>query len=72
VSKVLENPKKDQVAIKVPIEGDFKGVKTNITETIWELLRNAFIQALADYRLSSTVVSCGGRSTGERFKRRNR
>jgi hypothetical protein len=46
VSKVLENPKKDQVAIKVPIEADFKGAKTNITETIWELLRNAFIQAL--------------------------
>jgi hypothetical protein len=46
VGTVLKNPKKDQVATKVPIEGDFTGSQTNIAETIWELLRNAFIQAL--------------------------
>jgi hypothetical protein len=44
--KILENPKKDQVATKVPIEGDFTGSNTDIIETIWELLRNAFIHAL--------------------------
>ncbi|HKH62872.1 MAG TPA: DUF748 domain-containing protein [Flavitalea sp.] len=46
VSKVLENRKKDQIATKVPIEGDFSGAETNIIEAIWELLRNAFIHAL--------------------------
>jgi hypothetical protein len=45
-AKILENRKRDQVATKVPIEGDFKRSETNITEAIWELLRNAFIQAL--------------------------
>jgi hypothetical protein len=45
-AKILENRKKDQVATRIPIEGSFKGSQTNITEVIWELLRNAFIQAL--------------------------
>jgi hypothetical protein len=44
--KVLENHKKDQVATKVPIEGSFNGSHTDVVEAIWELLKNAFIQAL--------------------------
>ncbi|MBC7829661.1 MAG: DUF748 domain-containing protein [Chitinophagaceae bacterium] len=44
--KILKNQKKDQIATRVPIEGDFGGAQTDITEMIWELLRNAFIQAL--------------------------
>ena len=44
--KVLENHKKDQVATKVPIEGSFTGSHTDVIEAIWELLKNAFIQAL--------------------------
>jgi len=46
VGNVLTNPKKEQIATKVPIEGDYKSSDTNILEAIWELLRNAFIQAL--------------------------
>ena len=46
VGTILKNPKKDQVATKVPIEGDFTGSETDISEAIWQLLRNAFIQAL--------------------------
>ncbi len=45
-SEVLENHKKDQVATKVPIEGSFNGSHTDVMEAIWELLKNAFIQAL--------------------------
>lgn len=59
VSKILENRKKDQIATKVPIEGNFAGAETNITETIWELLRNAFIQALMpsiDHQISLRSV----------------
>jgi len=46
VGNVLTNPKKEQIATKVPIEGDYKSSNMNILEAIWELLRNAFIQAL--------------------------
>ncbi len=43
---ILRNQKKDQVATKITLEGDFKNPKTNIIDAIWEVLRNAFIQAL--------------------------
>jgi len=43
---IFKNQKKDQVATKVDIEGDFKNPKTNILDAVWEVLRNAFIQAL--------------------------
>jgi len=43
---VLRNQPKDQVATKVPMEGSFKNPQTNIFEAVWEVLRNAFIQAL--------------------------
>lgn len=43
---ILTNPKKDQVATKVPIQGTFKNSNTDNMEAIWELLKNAFIQAL--------------------------
>lgn len=46
VGDVLENHKKDQIASKVPIEGNFAGSHTDVTEAIWELLKNAFIRAL--------------------------
>ena len=43
---ILENHKKEQVATKVEIEGNFNGSHTDIIEAIWELLKNAFIHAL--------------------------
>jgi len=43
---IFKNQKKDQVATKVDIEGDFKNPKINILDAVWEVLRNAFIQAL--------------------------
>ena len=43
---ILENRKKDQIATKVPIQGSFAGSNTDVIEAIWELLKNAFIQAL--------------------------
>jgi hypothetical protein len=44
--KILENPKKEQIATKVPVEGSFNNSNTDVIEAIWELLKNAFIQAL--------------------------
>ena len=43
---ILKNPKKDQVATKVPIEGEFSNTSIDTWEAIFELLKNAFIQAL--------------------------
>ena len=43
---VFKNQNKDQLATKVTIKGDFKNPQTKTLEAIWEVLRNAFIQAL--------------------------
>jgi len=43
---LFKNQKKDQVATKVDIEGDFKNPKINTLDAVFEVLRNAFIQAL--------------------------
>jgi hypothetical protein len=43
---IFKNQKKDQLASKITIKGAFKNPKTNTIDAIWEVLRNAFIQAL--------------------------
>jgi hypothetical protein len=43
---VLKNPKKDQVATKIPIEGTFGNADIGGWEAVIEVLRNAFIEAL--------------------------
>lgn len=46
VGVVFENRRYDQVATKVPIKGKFDNPDINTWEAVWELVRNAFIQAL--------------------------
>ncbi|MBL0341381.1 MAG: DUF748 domain-containing protein [Bacteroidetes bacterium] len=46
VGVVVENRKKDQVATKVPLNGDFGNVEIGTTSAVVYLLRNAFIQAI--------------------------
>ncbi|MEP6724674.1 MAG: DUF748 domain-containing protein [Bacteroidota bacterium] len=46
VGVIFRNQKKDQIATKVPLEGNFKNPKTNTLDAVFEVLRNAFIQAL--------------------------
>ena len=56
---ILENPKKDQIASKVPIQGEFSKSQTNTAEAVWELLKNAFIRALipaVDNQINITSV----------------
>ena len=38
--------RKDQLATKVEIEGDFKNPDTHTLDALWEVIKNAFIQAL--------------------------
>jgi hypothetical protein len=46
VGVIFKNQKKDQIATKFNLEGNYSNPQTNIIEAIWEILRNAFIQAL--------------------------
>lgn len=46
VGVVFKNQKKDQLATKVPIEGNFNNPDVNVLEAIWQVLKNAFIKAL--------------------------
>ncbi|MFN3378851.1 MAG: DUF748 domain-containing protein [Runella zeae] len=46
VGNVLENPKKEQVATKLAMEGSFEKPRIRTLDAVFELLRNAFIRAL--------------------------
>lgn len=43
---ILKNPSKDQIATKIPIEGNLEGTAVSTWYAIIQLLRNAFVQAL--------------------------
>jgi hypothetical protein len=43
---IFQNQKKDQLASKVEIKGDLKNPETQTLDALWQVLRNAFIQAL--------------------------
>jgi hypothetical protein len=44
--EVFENQSKDQVATKIPFEGKLDNPKTDVWETVINVLQNAFIQAI--------------------------
>lgn len=46
VKDIFTNPPKEQVATRVPFSGSFGKTEVGIWTTIWELIKNAFIQAL--------------------------
>jgi hypothetical protein len=45
-SEVVENQPKEQVASKIPFQGEFEDPKVGVLSAMAELLRNAFIRAL--------------------------
>jgi hypothetical protein len=45
VAEFFENQKEDQFATKAPIEGDLKDIKSGAWPAIWNVFRNAFVQA---------------------------
>jgi hypothetical protein len=45
--KILKNPKKDQIATRIPFEGSTNDIKASVWYTILDVLRNAFIEALS-------------------------
>lgn len=46
LGNVLENPKEEQVATRTTIEGTFDNTNVRVWEAVWELLKNAFVEAL--------------------------
>ncbi len=46
LGQVFKNQDKDQIATKIPFQGDLKNPNTNIWYAIMNILRNAFIQAI--------------------------
>jgi hypothetical protein len=60
VAQVFKNQSKDQVATKVSFQGDFDNPNTDVWSAVFNVLRNAFIQALQpaiDNEINITVVA---------------
>jgi hypothetical protein len=45
VAEFFENQKEDQFATKVPLQGNLEDIKSGVWPTIWNVFRNAFVQA---------------------------
>jgi len=59
VAQIFKNQRKDQVATKIPFEGNIKDPNSSIWYTISELLTNAFIRAIQpsiDHQISIASV----------------
>ncbi len=46
-TNIFKNQKEDQLATKVPIQGDLNNPDTKIWPTVWNTLKNAFVEALS-------------------------
>ena len=46
LGSILENPEEEQVATRTTIEGTFDNTNVRVWEAVWELLKNAFVEAL--------------------------
>lgn len=60
VATILKNQPKDQLATKIPISGVYSNSQVDLTTTVVELLRNAFIRALLpkfDQKITTTQVT---------------
>lgn len=47
ILEIFENQGKDQFATKVPLKGDLENPKTKVFTAVWNIFKNAFIQALS-------------------------
>ncbi|MEX1269617.1 MAG: DUF748 domain-containing protein [Balneolaceae bacterium] len=47
VTEIFENQREDQFATEVPLSGDLNDVEAGIYPTIWNIFRNAFVEAFS-------------------------
>jgi hypothetical protein len=45
VAEFFENQKEDQFATKVPLQGNLENIESGVWPSIWNIFRNAFVQA---------------------------
>lgn len=63
--KIFQNQKHDQFATEVPFSGNLQNPDINIWETVTNLLRNAFVQALrAELKGTISFENIGGEDIG--------
>jgi hypothetical protein len=45
LAEVFENQKEDQLATRVPMDGDLNNIEAGVWPTVWNIFRNAFVKA---------------------------
>ncbi len=68
VGSIFKNPNKKQLATKVPIEGNFEDPSINTWEAVWEVLKNAFIEALMPSVDNEINIQSAANTSGEADK----
>jgi hypothetical protein len=58
VSEIFENQKKEQIATRTPISGDLNNLEAGVWPTVWNIFKNAFIEALSK-RVEGTIDFAG-------------
>lgn len=64
--EILKNQRKEQLATKIPIEGSFSNTTIDTWEAVFEVLRNAFIEALMPSVDHEINLSSAAEVSGER------
>lgn len=54
LSEVFENQKEDQLATRVPLQGNLNNVEAGVWPTVWNIFRNAFVKAF-ESNIDNTV-----------------
>ena len=63
-AEVLENQSRDEVATKVPIQGDLNAPSPDVSVTIYNVLRNAFVNAIEkEFDRQAPLASPQGQSS---------
>lgn len=47
ITQIFNNKEKDQIATKTPISGDLNNLDVGVWPTVWNIFKNAFIEALS-------------------------
>lgn len=65
VIEVFENQRKDQFATRVPLEGKIASVEAPFWPTLWNIFRNAFVEAFEQNTDNTINIITSGEEAGE-------
>lgn len=66
---ILKNPKKKQIASKITVEGSFHNTSIDVMGAVWEVLKNAFIEALLPSVDNEINISSPSEVSGDEKKK---